>query len=106
MQRMALPGASGPASGGAVQRLAPAAGGGAAPGVAARRMVHAAPAVVQRMDATAPPVGGPPAELPTMTAGDAPGTRAAGGMNAEELAEQVYGLLVRRLESERKQRGW
>jgi hypothetical protein len=70
--------------------------------------IRAHPGVaVQRMDATAnPPAGGPGAELPTMTAGDAPGTHGARGSDAAELAEQVYGLLVRRLENERKQRGW
>lgn len=88
--------------GAAVQRMAIQ---GAAPGLPAARMVHAAPAAaVQRMDATtAPPAGAPPAELPTATAAGAQG---AGGANTAELAEQVYGLLLRRLQNERKQRGW
>jgi len=84
-----------------------AAGAGAAPGVPAASMVHAVPAmVVQREEgSTQPPAGGPRAELPTMTAGDVPET-GDGRSNPAVLADQVYDLLVRRLEDERKQRGW
>lgn len=94
-------------SAGAVQRM-PLRAGTAAGGTAAR-LVHrepapsAAPAAVQRASATAvPPAGAPPAELPTATAGDA----RPGPGDTARLAEQVYDILVRRLESERRQRGW
>ena len=84
----------------AVQRMALPGGAGAGPGRPATRMVHAAPSVVVQRATPAEP---PPVELSTEEATDA---RSGGGANQAEMAEQVYSLLVRRLENERKQRGW
>jgi hypothetical protein len=125
VQRVALPVAAAAAGGGGalagsrpvvsargtavVQRAALLAASGAAAAGTATRLVHAVPVLargaesVQRREAsTTPPPGAPPAEMPTATAPGAP----AGGGDTARLAEQVYGILVRRLESERKQRGW
>jgi hypothetical protein len=91
--------------------MAPPGGAGAPSVGTATRLVHAAPAParaagaepVQRRPATStPPAGAPPAELPTATAEDA----RPGGGDTTRLAEQVYEILVRRVENERKQRGW
>jgi hypothetical protein len=95
---------------GAVQRMPLAGAAGATSAGTAARLVHRVPApaaatqmAVQRKQATrTPPPGAPPAELPTATAA---GARHAGADPAR-LAEQVYDILVRRLENERKQRGW
>jgi hypothetical protein len=87
-------------------------GWGAELGRVAGRLLHAAPAVANvaapaarsRASASAtPPPGAPPAELPTRTA---PSARTAPAVNVARLADDVYELLVRRLERERKQRGW
>ncbi|HEX7242070.1 MAG TPA: hypothetical protein VF263_17430 [Longimicrobiaceae bacterium] len=110
--------AGGEGAPGRVQRSLAQGGPDAAAGVAthppaAPRLVHtvsaaaAAPgaARVQRQAATtAPPAGAPPAELPTVTA---PGAQQpSGGGEVARIADQVYTILVRRLENERKQRGW
>ena len=97
---------------GAVQRMALAGAAGTASAGTETRLVHAVPAAstvtdtaraVQRKEATStPPPGAPSAELPTVTASDARPT----GADTARLAEQVYEILVRRLEGERKQRGW
>jgi hypothetical protein len=73
--------------------------------VAAVSAAGTAAGTVQRQAATpTPPPGAPPAELPTMTArGSEP---AEGGAQVGRLADQVYEILVRRLNSERRQRGW
>jgi|GEM_PF-5940705 len=104
--------------------VAPRAGSGAAPvqrsllglaGMAvggAARLAYAAASAANpasgregRAAATAtPPPGAPPAELPTVTT---PGAEPVGtGAGTARVAEEVYQLLVRRLETERKQRGW
>ncbi|HEX2095360.1 MAG TPA: hypothetical protein VHG28_23390, partial [Longimicrobiaceae bacterium] len=95
VQRTSLPGPRGPAPGGADFPLAHAARPVASAG---------SEEPVQRIAATsAPPQGAPSAELPTVAA---PGARPSGGGDTARLAEQVYEILVRRLENERKQRGW
>lgn len=111
VQRMALPVMAGSATSVAATRVvqAVAAGGGTrgASGGVAMRLVHAVPSAAdgaaQRREATStPPPGAPAAELPTRTADDGQ----FAGRDTVRLADEVYGLLVRRLESERKQRGW
>jgi hypothetical protein len=82
-----------------------AAGGAARLAYAAASAADPASGGLRRAAATStPPAGAPPAELPTLTA---PGVEPAGpGPGTARLAEDVYQLLVRRLETERKQRGW
>ncbi|HEU0013468.1 MAG TPA: hypothetical protein VFQ45_07275 [Longimicrobium sp.] len=92
-------------AGTAVQRMALPGDAGAVRGAPATRLVHAAPTVVVQRDATTGPPAEAPPKLPTATAQDADAGRDC-GCDVPRLAEQVYGLLVRRLEMERKQRGW
>lgn len=106
----ALPVVAAGSTRGAAQRAPLPGAGRAAPGPAATRLVHAAPVAAQaapeavrRQEASAaPPPGSPPPELPTATAS---GTGEGGAGEVRRIADQVYDLLVRRMDTERKQRG-
>jgi hypothetical protein len=99
-------------------RPVPAAGtsestGGVAFGQMPSPLAAGAPAMIQRQTPsagaetetpgaqTSPPPGGPPAELPTVSA-----QSEKSQVDVGDLANRVYELLVRRLLSERRQQGW
>ncbi|MBV9773023.1 MAG: hypothetical protein JO040_03700 [Gemmatimonadetes bacterium] len=86
-------------------------GGRAVPGGTVTASPSLAPAMIQRSPAAAS-AGTDTiarAELPTRTAsaaGEVDRERGGPGVEVGEVAERVYEILVRRLASERKQRGW